>query len=111
MRIWDLPPETLCNKHLLGEHAESHAIWSVLTRNLKGYSRHPEVLRWNGTLKALNRRHQDIAAEMERRGFVHKSPLDARLASGSGTQDRYIDSEDEQKKLLKRKGCSCSLTL
>ena len=36
MRIWDLKPEILCDKHLLGEHRELHAIWSVLTLNKTG---------------------------------------------------------------------------
>lgn len=30
MRIWDIHPSLLCRKHLLGEHRELHAIWSIL---------------------------------------------------------------------------------
>ena len=42
MRIWDVPPECLCRQHLLGEHRELHAIWTILTTGKTGYTRHPE---------------------------------------------------------------------
>jgi hypothetical protein len=43
MRIWDISPKRLCRNHLLGEHRELHAVWSVLTKGKKGYARHPET--------------------------------------------------------------------
>lgn len=48
MRIWDIAPKFLCQKHLLGEHRELHAIWNILTiyRGQGGYSKHPETKRW-----------------------------------------------------------------
>lgn len=107
MRIWDLPPKKLCRSHLLGEHRELHAIWSVLTKNKKGYSHHPETLRWKGKLKALYLRHEDEAAELIRRGYRHLSPLDARLAKGKAIQGEYVDTKKEQMKKLKRKNCGC----
>ncbi|NOT23776.1 MAG: pyrimidine dimer DNA glycosylase, partial [Nitrospiraceae bacterium] len=57
MRIWDISPKKLCRNHLLEEPRELHAIWSVLVNGKKGYSRHPETLRWKGKLKALFGRH------------------------------------------------------
>ena len=48
MRIWDVSPKKLCRHHLLGEHRELHAIWSVLVNGKMGYARHPETLRWRG---------------------------------------------------------------
>lgn len=45
MRIWDISPGKLCKNHLLGEHRELHAIWTVITENKKGYSKHPETIR------------------------------------------------------------------
>lgn len=107
MRIWDLPPRRLCRQHLLGEHRELHAIWAVLTQGRKGYSRHPETLRWAGKLKALARRHERLAAEMARRGYRHASPLDRRLATGSGVQRAFVDALPAQVEILKRKGCPC----
>jgi hypothetical protein len=107
MRIWDIQPKLLCRQHLLGEHRELHAIWSVITRKKKGYSRHPETLRWKGRLKALFARHEQQVAEMLRRGYRHYSPLPRRLASGHGRQDRFVDSLRRQRELLRDKGCSC----
>ncbi|MDE2290794.1 MAG: pyrimidine dimer DNA glycosylase, partial [Elusimicrobia bacterium] len=75
MRVWDLPPRILCRQHLLGEHRELHAVWAVLTQGQEGYSRHPETLRWVGRLKALFARHEELVAEMGRRGYRHASPL------------------------------------
>ncbi|MFA7009113.1 MAG: pyrimidine dimer DNA glycosylase/endonuclease V [Elusimicrobiales bacterium] len=107
MRIWDIQPRLLCRSHLLGEHRELHCIWVVLTQGRKGYSRHPETLRWHGRLKALYLRHAKLVAEMEHRGYRHKSPLNKRLASGSSVQNKYIDPPRRQRLLLAAKKCTC----
>lgn len=109
MRIWDLPPEVLCRNHLLGEHRELHAIWSILTNNKKGYSRHPEVIRWRGRLKALYLRHQILVKEMGNRGYRHNSPLLKKLASGKAKQDLQVDSYEDQIRNLKGKECGCKV--
>ena len=109
MRIWDLPPKRLCRQHLLGEHRELHAIWTVLTQDRKGYARHPETLRWRGRLRALFRRHDALVGEMARRGYNHRSPLDPRQARGLGTQRVYVDPPARQRVLLRRKGCDCKV--
>jgi len=107
MRVWDVPVEDLCAKHLLGEHRELHAIWTILTDGRRGYLNHPETKRWVGRLKALYRRHDQEVAEMQRRGYVHKSPLDKKKGSGRSVQDSFVNSIDEQKILLKNKECDC----
>lgn len=107
MRIWDLPARQLCRMHLLGEHRELHAIWSIITHGKKGYARHPEVLRWQGKLRALYQRHQEETKEFYRRHWQHRSPLDSRRASGSGRQDRFVNTIKEQKAILRQKGCDC----
>lgn len=107
MRIWDLPPKTLCRQHLLGEHRELHAIWNVLTLGKKGYSKHPETIRWKGKLKALYLRHQSLVTEMAQRGYRHNSPLDKSKAIGKSVQNLYIDAPQEQIEILKSKGCDC----
>ena len=109
MRIWDLLPHRLCRNHLLGEHRELHAIWSILTKDKKGYSHHPEVLRWKGRLKALYLRHQMLVAEMGRRGYTHNSPLDKKLATGLAKQDLQVDSYEDQLRNLSNKKCGCDL--
>jgi len=109
MRIWDIPPEKLCRNHLLGEHRELHALWSIILNNKKGYSKHPETLRWKGKLKALYIRHEAQVKEMKKRGYKHKSPLDKNLATGKSVQDELIDSIEKQKKLIKNKRCNCKV--
>jgi hypothetical protein len=101
MRIWDLPPRTLCREHLLGEHRELHAIWSIITLNRKGYAQHPETRRWRGKLRALYARHAALVDEMTRRGYEHHTDLDGRRARGLAQQTDYVDSLDAEK------GCSC----
>ena len=48
---------------------------SIIVNNKKGYSRHPETLRWMDFGWALNKRHQFLAAEMALRGYNDKSPV------------------------------------
>ena len=105
MRIWDLDPSVLCDRHLLGEHRELHAIWSVLTTGKRGYAHHPETLRWRGRLAALYARHDAEVAEMSRRGFRHASPLAAELATGEAVQTELLDSLEAQRERLAR--CPC----
>ncbi|MEM3711882.1 MAG: pyrimidine dimer DNA glycosylase/endonuclease V [Thermoprotei archaeon] len=107
MRIWDLEPAVLCDRHLLGEHRELHAIWSIIVNNKKGYSRHPETMRWRGKLAALYLRHEALVRELSARGFTHSSPLDKALATGSPVQDEYVNTIEEQIQILKKKGCGC----
>jgi len=109
MRIWDLPPDILCRNHLLGEHRELHATWSILTNNKKGYSKHPEVIRWKGKLKALYNRHEKLVSEMKNRGYNHYSPLDKNLAVGEETQNIFINTIKEQKRIIKKKKCECKI--
>ncbi|MDP8261735.1 MAG: pyrimidine dimer DNA glycosylase/endonuclease V [Candidatus Ancaeobacter aquaticus] len=109
MRIWDISPKNLCRNHLLGEHRELHAIWSILTNNKKGYSKHPETLRWKNKLAALYIRHNKLVEEMIRRGYNHQSDLNSRDATGSKKQSVFIDSYNEQKMILRRKKCSCNV--
>lgn len=109
MRIWDIPPERLCRKHLLAEHRELHGLWNILTKHGSkgGYSHHPETLRWVGKNKALYLRHESLVREFEKRGFKHQTTLEEELATGSGTQDVLIDSLIRQEDLLKQKPCEC----
>ena len=109
MRIWDIPPKKLCRNHLLGEHRELHAMWVIITEKKKGYSMHPETIRWKGKLKAMYLRHEDLVNEMISRGYSHKSPLDKRKASGKSIQNDFVDSPLKQILILKEKGCDCKV--
>ena len=75
MRVWDVNPGYLNRQSLLGEHREIHAIVSIIKNNKKGYSRHPETLRWIGFGGALGQRHRLLAAEMNLRGYVDGTPV------------------------------------
>jgi Pyrimidine dimer DNA glycosylase len=107
VRIWDVDVRLLCDRHLLGEHRELHAIWTVQTEGKRGYGRHPETLRWRGRLAALYARHEAQVGEMARRGFRHASPLDRVHATGETTQTEFVDSLDVQIDRLAQLGCNC----
>jgi hypothetical protein len=107
MRIWDVSPGVLCRQHLLGEHRELHAVWAIIVGDRRGFARHPEVLRWHGRLRALYTRHEALVAEMTRRGYRHRSALDESLATGDALQETYVDTPEEQVRLLAAKGCEC----
>ena len=73
MRMWMLPPETMCRKHLLGEHVELHMLLGSLRRgkNIDGFLAGKLV-----DPRRMFRRHEELVLEMERRGYRHASPLD-----------------------------------
>ncbi|MDQ2621507.1 MAG: pyrimidine dimer DNA glycosylase/endonuclease V [Actinomycetota bacterium] len=116
MRIWDrVPPESLCRKHLLGEHRELHGLWNILLRvesgedpRQVGYAGHPETKRWFGHGPALWNRHEMLATEMTSRGYNHQSPLKegesgCPLAGDAGLPDAL----DDQLAALAAKDCDC----
>jgi hypothetical protein len=109
MRIWDISPQRLCRQHLLGEHRELHAIWSILTGDKKAFCNHPEIKRWRGKLKALYLRHEKLVKEMKKRGYGHFSPLRYSLAGGKVKQTKFVNSIEEQIKILKNKKCHCDV--
>ena len=109
MRIWDITPSKLCRNHLLGEHRELHAMWTIITENKKGYSLHPETIRWKGKLKAMYLRHEELVAEMIMRGYNHHSPLDKTKATGNSKQKIFVDKPERQAQILRQKGCSCKI--
>ena len=107
MRIWDVPPQILCRQHLLGEHRELHALWTILSEDKQAYRRHPETIRWEGKLAALYLRHEALVDEMTRRGYAHKSPLDSSRGFGEREQHDFVDLPDAQLEILRRKPCDC----
>lgn len=108
MRIWDVPPQQLCRKHLLGEHRELHALWSIIQNNKSGYKHHPETKRWLGKLSALSIRHDNLVAEMKKRGYKHHTPLPV-SPKDITTQNALLHSIDEQLEILKLKPCDCPI--
>lgn len=74
MRMWMLPARALCRQHLLGEHAEIHKA----VGNLKHTGKWARSLIRKGYLdpRSFRSRHAELAAEMKRRGYNHRSPLE-----------------------------------
>lgn len=112
MRIWDIEPSELCRKHLLGEHRDLHAIWSIIVNDKQGYRNHPETKRWEGHLGALRVRHNELVVEMLLRRYKHNSPLSCDMDwwhknRGSFIQNHYIDTPEEQREMLRKKDCEC----
>jgi len=72
MRMWMLPPGRMCKKHLLGEHAETHMFLGSLLRakRLGGFFEKKLL-----EPQSLFARHNELAAEMIRRGYNHKSSM------------------------------------
>lgn len=102
MRIWDIDAGYLNDKSLLGEHRELHGIISIVHNGKRGYSRHPETLRWSHVLKTLVIRHSLLVEEMSLRGFKHHSPL-KRITGKTTWPSVFIDEPDRQYKILKKK--------
>lgn len=73
MRQWMVDPKFLCQKHLNGEHVESHMYLGCIKKgtSLKGYIEKGLVEVHN-----IQIRHDELANEMIKRGYNHNSPLD-----------------------------------
>lgn len=72
MRMWMVPVQYMCRKHLLGEHVEHHMLVGSIH---KGLSMAGFVANNLLEPRSILVRHYVIAKEMERRGYNHKSPL------------------------------------
>lgn len=103
MRMWMTNPQIMCLHHLLGEHCECHMFLGTLKKrkSMTGYVRNNcfEPLK-------LKERHDVLAAELIRRGYNHKSPLDFSLDVLSylpAEQIEYkIDCESSFQELVRR---------
>ena len=102
MRIWDIDAGYLNDKSLLGEHRELHGIVSIVRNDRRGYSKHPETLRWSQSLESLAIRHALLVEEMSLRGFKHHSPLTGLTEKTKWPLD-FIDEPDRQYRILQKK--------
>lgn len=102
MRIWDIHPGYLNRQSLLGEHRELHGIVSIILNGKKGYSKHPETVRWLDCHWALRMRHQLLATEMKLRGYTDRSPVDLSEAPNCWPPE-FIDSPFQQIQIIREK--------
>ena len=72
MRMWMVNPRLMCRNHLLGEHVELHMLMGCLRRdkNINGFLEQGLV-----DPPLIRERHEQLAQEMESRGYRHQSPI------------------------------------
>jgi hypothetical protein len=100
MRMWNIDPELMCRKHLLGEHVEMHMFLSAFLRNKKldGYINTGLV-----EIHNIKKRHDCLAEEMIRRGYKHNSPIREEI---SVRKAGFVDNQRSYKELqLRCKEC------
>jgi len=73
MRMWMVDPKKMCRRHLLGEHVETHMFLGTLKRGIRigGY-----IDKNLFEPLSLSTRHDELAKEMVRRGYNHRSEID-----------------------------------
>jgi len=107
-RQWHTPTSIMCRKHLLGEHVEHHMLLGTFRKkkSVSGFIK-------NNCLEpiSLKERHDEIVAEMIKRGYNHKSDLDFSLSDidylSWDEQTTIIDRESSLKDLISRcKDCN-----
>jgi len=67
--MWMVNPRCLCRKHLLGEHGEIH-------KHKHNFEKKHSMAGRLGQIEpaSMEARHDELAREMVRRGYNHKSP-------------------------------------
>lgn len=70
--MWNVDPRFLCQRHIGGEHVECHMMVGCINKNMsmKGY-----IVKGLTEIHNIRSRHDELATEMTRRGYNHKSPL------------------------------------
>ena len=71
MRMWMVNPKLMCRKHLLGEHGEIHKHRHNFE---KKHSINKRIELGQIEPLSMEKRHDELAREMLRRGYNHNSP-------------------------------------
>ena len=88
----------------MAEHRETLCIYSVITNNKKGYSKHPETIRYRHNLSALVYRHRQITKEARKRHYNFKElPNSCNILA----LNHVVKSWDNQEYSLSLKDCEC----
>lgn len=74
MRMWMVNPELLCNLHLIGEHGEFHKFKLAFEKGKSIKGRLSPLVQVEPL--SMQKRHDELAAEITRRGMIHKSPYE-----------------------------------
>lgn len=99
MRMWMINPAWMCRKHLLGEHVELHMFVGTVNKGISvdGYL--------SGNLMepaSMASRHAELVAEMERRGYTHRSPLPASIPLPEKDAGTRVDTAASTAELFRR---------
>lgn len=91
MRIWNVNPELMCREHILGEHLECHMFIGCINKNknIKGYIKNGLV-----EIHNLKQRHNQLAEEIKKRGYKHKSPLPKFRSYRAGKINKFKSIND-----------------
>lgn len=74
MRMWMINPRTMCRKHLLGEHGEIHKHKHNFEKKHRISGRISPIVLIEPS--QMQTRHDELAREMLRRDYNHKSPYE-----------------------------------
>jgi len=93
--MWKVDPRWMCRKHLLGEHVEMHMFYGTIKKgiSIEGYVVTGLVETWE-----IKARHDELALEMERRGYNHASPM----LEFEVVPEGYIDVAESTRELIHR---------
>ena len=95
--MWMVNPKLLCRQHLLGEHNELHKVVGHIRKGneevVKGHARKGQI-----DTSKIRERHEELVAEMERRGYNHNSELDYEDNLNLGEIDRKRNLQDLKKR-------------
>ena len=90
-------PRTLCRRHLLGEHGELHKHRHVFEKKYSIAGRTGQI-----EPRAMETRHDELAAEMLQRGYNHNSPYDQPDLTGYDLTGHTVARDEALRELLRR---------
>jgi hypothetical protein len=97
MRMWGINPKLLCKKHLLGEHGEIHKHRHNFVKQHSISKRISPVVQI--APEQMQKRHDELAYEMLRRGYNHQSPYEQPNLSYLSKEERFAEI-DTKKSIL-----------
>lgn len=102
MRMWMINPEMLCKNHLLGEHGEIHKHKHIFEKGYKIDGRLTPFVAIEPS--QMGNRHNELALEISKRGYNHKSPyIQPDLSKYEDSKvNAKVDLDLSVKELIKR---------
>ena len=100
--MWGIDPSLLCKQHLLGEHGEIHKHRPNFVKKHKITKRISPIVQIEP--ENMQKRHDELALEMLKRGYNHNSPYEQPDISYLKSEERYakIDKNISINNLINR---------